>query len=334
MVRKGAGGFPIGSRSTTMVLSLDVSKDELVCTLLDRSTRQPRWEPTVPNTPAGVRRLLAKTPADAVWVLEPTGSYSLPVVKQAQAAGRTVLMADPKKARRYLQSLNTRAKTDRIDSRGLALFALDRELRPYPVKSAALEQVDQLLTARKGMADAISRLRQQMKELPHAADLLQEAVEELQKRQRRLDRQIEQLTRQEPTLSAVARLRAVPGIGLITATTAVSRLAARRFARPEEWVAYIGYDIAIRQSGKRNGELGLSKQGDAELRRLFYLCAQSSLNARESPFAGQYEREKKKGLKTTAALCAVARKLARVAWSLFHHGTNYDAARVYRAQPA
>jgi transposase len=317
-----------------MVLALDVSKEELVCTLMDRKTRQTRFETTVPNTAAGVRRLLARTPLEAVWVLEPTGSYSLPVVKQAQAAGRTVWMADPKKARRYLQSLTSRAKTDRLDSRGLALFALDRTLRPYPVKSAPVEQVDQLLSARKGIADAVSRLRQQMKELPHAAGTLKEAVEELQKRQRQLEQKIEQLTKTEPTLSAVARLRKVPGIGLITATTAVSRLAARGFARPEEWVAYIGYDITIRQSGKRKGELGLTKQGDAELRRLFYLCAQSSLNAKETPFAAQYEREKKKGLKTTAALCAVARKLARVAWSLFHHESSYDPARVYQAQPA
>jgi transposase len=317
-----------------MVLSLDVSKDELVTTLMDRQTRQPRWEKTVPNTAAGVRRLLAQTPAEAVWVLEPTGSYSLPVVKQAQAAGRTVWMADPKKARRYLQSLNTRAKTDRIDSRGLAQFALDRELRPYPVKSAPVEKVDQLLAARKGIADAVSRLRQQMRELPHAAAPLKEAVEELQKRQRRLEREIEQLTKKEPTLAAVAKLRQVHGIGLITAATAVSRLSARGFARPDQWVAYLGYDIAIRQSGKRRGELGLSKQGDSELRRLFYLCAQSSLNAKEGPFAAQYEREKRKGLKTTAALCAVARKLAVVAWSLFHHGSDYDPARVYQAQPA
>jgi transposase len=317
-----------------MVLALDVSKDELVCTLVDRKTRQSRWEGTVPNTPAGVRRLLARTPAEAVWVLEPTGSYSLPVVKQAMAAGRLVQMADPKKARRYLQSLNTRAKTDRIDSRGLALFALDRELRPYPVKSAPLEQVDQLLSARKGIADAVSRLRQQIRDLPHAAGPLQEAVAELQKRQRQLEQKIEQLTKTEPKLAAVKRLREVPGIGLITAATAVSRLSARGFARPQEWVAYIGYDIAIRQSGKRKGELGLTKQGDAELRRLFYLCAQSSLNAKESPFGEQYEREKKKGLKTTGALCAVARKLARVAWSLVQHESRYDAARVYRAAAA
>ncbi|MDQ2787181.1 MAG: hypothetical protein M3Y58_19495, partial [Chloroflexota bacterium] len=47
-------------------------------------------------------------------------------------------------------------------------------------------------------------------------------------------------------------------------------------------------------------------------------------------FKQQYEREKAKGLTTTGALCAVARKLARTCWSLAAHGTRYEAKRVHR----
>jgi transposase len=316
------------------MLGIDVSKDHLVCTLLDPVTRKPRWEQTVPNTEAGVRKLLARTPKETAWVLEPTGPYSLPVVRQAQDAGRTVLMADPKAAKLYLKSLNPRAKTDRIDSAGLARFALDRSLRLYPVKSAATEQVDQLLTARKGIAEAVTSLKQRIRVLPHAAGPLQQAVEELVKQQQELERQIEQLTRTEPDLAMARELDRVPGIGLITAVTAASRLAARTFAHADQWVAYLGYDIGIHQSGKHKGERGLTKQGDAELRRLFFLCAKATAPRPGSPFAAQYERERQKGLKKTAALCAVARKMARLVWSLCHHQTRYDPARIYQAQAA
>ncbi len=316
------------------MLGIDVSKEDLVCTLVDPKTRKPRWEKTVPNTVAGVQKLLAKTPPEIAWVLEPTGNYSVLVVKQAQAAGRTVLMADPKAAHHYLKSLSPRAKTDRIDSKGLALFALDRTLRPYPIKAAALEQVDQLLTARKGLADAVSRLQQRIKELPHAAGPLKEAVEALKQQQQELERQIEQLTKQEAALATARELDRVHGIGLITAATAASRLASHSFAHPDQWVAYLGLDIGIHQSGKRKGEWGLTKQGDAELRRLFYLCAQSTATRTNSPFAAQYQREQQKGLTKTAALCAVARKMAKVVWSLFHHRSRYDPARIYQAQPA
>lgn len=316
------------------MLGIDVSKETLVATLVDPQTGNSRWTKTVPNTAAGVSQLLAKTPADTPWVLEPTGRYSLLAVRQAQAAGRTVRMADPKAAHHYLKSRHSRAKTDRLDSLGLALFALDRPLPPYPLKTAALEQVDQLLSARRGIVDAASRLGQQLKELPRAAEPLKQAITDLKKQQRKLERQIDQLTRDEPELAAAARLREVPGIGLITAAAVASRLAARPFDHPDQWVAYLGLAIGVHESGQHKGQRGLSKHGDAELRRLFFLGARASLRAKESPFVAQYERELKKGMKKTAAVCAVARKLARVAWSLSQHGSRYDPERVYQQPPA
>jgi transposase len=317
--------------SFSAVLGIDVSKDTLACNLVHAQTHRSLRELSVPRTAAGVTKLLAQIPADVPWVMEPTGRYSLEVAKLALAAGRTVLMADPKAAHHYLKSLSPRAKTDKIDSRGLALLALDRKLKPYPVKAAPLEKVDQLLAARRGISEALSRLKQQARELPYAADPLQQAIADLQKQQKELDRQLEAAAKQEPLLATVKELRRVPGIGLLTAVTAVSRLAARAFAHPDAFVAFMGCDIRIVESGKRRGELGLSKHGDAEMRRLFFLAAKSSVRAKESPFTAQYEREQRKGLKKTAALCAVARKIARLVWSLYQHQSRYDPARVYQA---
>jgi transposase len=318
------------------MFGIDVSKAHLMGAHMDSSRRSPLREMTVPRTEAGVRKLLAQVPADVPWVMEPTGSYSLMVAKIAVEAGRTVLMADAKAARHYLQSRSPRAKTDKIDAKGLALMALDRTLKPYPIKALAQEKMDHLLAARRGITEAIARLNQQARELTHAAEPLQEAVAGLRKQQQILDRRIEQATKQEPSLASATPIQAVPGIGLLTAATAVSRLAARSFGHPDAFVAFIGCDIRVRESGTRKGKMGLTKQGDAELRRLFYLAAKSSIRAKGSPFAAQYEREQKKGMTKTAALCAVARKMARVVWSLYTHQARYDPERVYRAvgQPA
>ena len=142
-----------------------------------------------------------------------------------------------------------------------------------------------------------------------------------------LDRQIAAAQHDFPLM---ARLQQVHGIGPVTAAQTAARLAASDFAHPDQFVSFIGLDIRVRQSGKRQGHEGLTKHGDAELRRLFYLCAQASLRAKESPFVAQYEREQKKGLSKTAALCAVARKMARLCWSLSRHEGDYDPQRVYR----
>jgi len=313
------------------MLGIDVSKASLVCTLLDPANRSSRWTRTLPNTPEGIRQLLSQTDAETPWVLEPTGRFSTAVARLARDQGRSVLLAPPKQAKRFLEAIQSRAKTDRLDSAGLALYALSVPLSPYPIKPDAVEQLDQLLAARKTVAEAISRFELQARELPHAAGPLAKVIEELITQREALEKAIQKHTAEQAELSAlVTELRKVPGIGLVTATAVVSRLVAKQFTHPDQFVAYIGLDVGVRQSGKRNGEVGLTKQGDAELRRLLFLCAKANLRTKQSPFKEQYERERKKGLSATAALNAVARKLARLCWSLVKHGTSYDAKRVYQ----
>jgi transposase len=309
------------------MLGIDVSKAQLTCALLDPTSKQLLWERTVPNSPAGITQLLQATPSDAPWVLEPTGRYSAPIARQAQAAGRSVLLAVPRRAQHFLESLPKRAKTDKLDSRGLGLYALSVPLSDYPLPSPTVERLQQLLTVRKTLSADLARYQQQCQALPLGQELLAPVITATQTQIKKLDRQIEAARTEFPLM---ARLQQVPGIGKVTAAQVAACLATHDFAHPDQFVSYIGLEIRVRQSGQRKGHQGLSKQGDAELRRLLYLCAQASLRATDSPFVAQYEREQKKGLAKTAALCAVARKLARLCWSLARHGSEYDPERVYR----
>lgn len=312
------------------MLGIDVSKDTLSCTLFDPNTHKLLWNKTFPNTSQGVARLLKQTPAHSPWALEPTGRYSTAPARIAREAGRDVRLAQPKAAQRFLQSLQSRAKTDKLDSAGIALFALSRPLPPYPLKPPVIEHLDQLLSARKGLSASLASLSLQARELPLAAPVLDAALQVLQEQQKQLDRQIKALLAQEETLEVAARLQDVPGIGPVIAATLASRLAARPFASSDAFVAYGGLDIGVRQSGKKSGNTGLTKQGDGELRRLLYLAAQANLKTKDSPFKHHYARERAKGLSSTAALCVVARKIARLCWSLHKHNTFYQPQRVYQ----
>jgi transposase len=350
------------------MLGIDVSKDTLSAALMDPATRRVEWEATVPNTPAGIRSLLARTPVPHPLVLEPTGRFSLGVAQTAAAAGYTVLMAQPRRARAFLAAVQPRAKTDRLDSRGLAEYGCSARLAPYPLKSEDMDQLDQLLSARRGLAQALMQLRQQRRELPRAAAVLDTAIAGLVAQQKDLDRQIAQAAAALPApaaaahpaatpaasappvatagdapataasspaptgtanFSLVAALDRVPGVGPVTAAALTSCLTSRSFPTPDAFVAYVGLDIKVRQSGKRKGQTALTKQGNAELRRLLYLCAQANLRRTDSPFQEQYAREQKKGLTTTAALVALARKLAKLAWSMAHYQTEFDPKRLY-----
>jgi transposase len=330
------------------MLGVDVGKAEL----------QIRWHGAVPNSAAGIAQLLRRAPAGPV-VVEPTGRYGEPLVRAVQAAGRVALLAPPRKARAFLQSEQSRAKTDRLDSAGLALYGLSGRLRPYPLPSDAVDQVRQLLAARRGLTRSLATLKQQQAALPRAAEALAPAVAALAQQVGTLDRQLAALlaedaappapapaapagsargaaarpARPAPTLASARALQAVPGIGPVTAAALAACLVDKQFTSADQFVAYIGLDIRVRQSGRRHSQFGLSKHGDAELRRLLYLAAQAGARCRaDRTLADRYAREKAKGLAPTAALNAVARKLAKLAWSMVTHGSTYDPTRV-DAQP-
>jgi transposase len=311
------------------MLGIDVSKAELHGTWRDPASQQIRWQGAVPNSPAGIRQLLRRVPTGAV-VVEPTGRYGEALVRAAWAAGREVLLATPRRARAFLWSAQPRAKTDRVDSAGLALYGLSGRLRPYLLPSPAVEQVQQLLAARRGLSQSLTSLRQQQAALPLAAAALAPAIAALEQQLATLDAELARATSAAPELApTVAALDAVPGIGIVTATALAACLTTKRFAHPDQFVAYVGLDLRVQQSGRRRGRFGLSKHGDAELRRLLYLAAKAAAQTKhDQTFARRYAREQAKGLAKTAALNAVARKLAKVAWSIVAHNTAYDPTRV------
>lgn len=315
-------------------LGIDVSRDWLDCALLDAGADRPRWERQVPRTAAGIARLARNTPEGVPWVMEPTGRYSQEVAQLARERGQQVLLAPTKAARCVLAGLRAgAARTDRTDSVGLARFAQVRRLRDYPLKSALMDEVDQLLQTRAALAATLSQLRAQQRDLPRAAHCYVAPVAALVAEVAALDRELDARMTTEPALAAARELDRVPGVGPVVALALASRLESRGFVHPDQFVAYCGLQLTYKDSGKKSGRRTLSKHGDAELRRLLYLAAMANLRCRESPFRDQYQRELAKGLPTTGALCAVARKLAKVCWSLHHHRATYDPQRVHR-QPS
>ncbi|WP_029921539.1 IS110 family transposase, partial [Nevskia soli] len=90
----------------------------------------------------------------------------------------------------------------------------------------------------------------------------------------------------------------------------------------DAFVAYTGLDPRPMDSGQKSGRRRLSKRGPAELRRLLYNAAMSAAKTKTwRPF---YQRQRAKGLSTTAALVILARKIARIAWSIHRHHTSFN----------
>ena len=76
----------------------------------------------------------------------------------------------------------------------------------------------------------------------------------------------------------------------------------------------------------RTGRRRLSKRGPSELRRLLYLAAMAA--AKTKIWKPLYQHYRARGLSSTAALVVLARRIARTAWSIYTHKTEFDAQRL------
>ena len=315
------------------MIGIDVSKDTLSFAVVDPSTRNVILTGSVSNDEAGFKQLDSMVPSDYPMVPEPTGRYGEKLVAYCHASNRRVYMAQPKLAQQFLRSMNNRAKTDKLDCVGLALFGLAAKLPLYVLRESDVEQLSQLLKCRNALSRELATSKLQLASLPYAGEHIASHMKYLRSSIEEITAEISSLTRNNPKFKVVEQLQTVPGVGPVTATTLAVCFATHTFDEPAQFVAYCGLDIGVRQSGKRSSTTGLSKHGDAELRRLLYLSATSNISCKTSPFKDQYSRELAKGLSKVAALCSVARKLAKVCWAINKSGTEFNSSLVGRQSP-
>ena len=124
------------------------------------------------------------------------------------------------------------------------------------------------------------------------------------------------------------RLKTLPGIGPIIAVTILAESGdLRRFSHYKKYLKFCGLDLSTRQSGQFRGQTKLSKRGNSDLRRSFWMAATISIRMRENPFRKKYENYVKEDPKNAdlkrKAYTAVAAKMAKVAYTLIKNETNY-----------
>ena len=88
-------------------------------------------------------------------------------------------------------------------------------------------------------------------------------------------------------------------------------------------------DLKSHAALQHRGRRRLSKRGPSELRRLLYLAAMAA--AKTKIWNPLYAHYRAKGLSTTAALVILARRIARTAWSIYTHKTDFDPKRLTKA---
>ncbi|MBB5254339.1 transposase [Sulfurisphaera ohwakuensis] len=110
-------------------------------------------------------------------------------------------------------------------------------------------------------------------------------------------------------------LLAIPEIGRLAASIIIGIASdIKRFPKPELFVVFCGLDPVVERSGKVVVSRGISKKGNKYLRSLFYFLAK--MNYSRNPTLLKFYESHKDRLQGKKLYTALARKLARIVWSV------------------
>ena len=96
-----------------------------------------------------------------------------------------------------------------------------------------------------------------------------------------------------------------------------------QFRSADAFIASMGMDVRVRDSGKFRGRRKLTKKGDSELRRLLFNATMQG--GRSAPWKSYYLALRARGMSTTAAFVALGCKLARVCFASLQNEIDFNA---------
>ncbi len=146
---------------------------------------------------------------------------------------------------------------------------------------------------------------------------------------------VEQITEIEITLTQEIsqddvgqRLMTIPGIGPITASVLSSQLGdGKQYACSRDFVASTGLVPRQYSTGGKTTLLGISKRGNKMLRQLLVLCARSLMQHIEHRHGklADWVKQQLERKHSNIVACALANKLARIAWAITTQHTVFAA---------
>lgn len=307
-----------------VVAGCDVSKGWIDVHVLETG----RWT-RIANEAGCIDRLGRELPSGSSVGMEATGTMHELLAQRLEAAGHTVYVINPRWVSHYRRGIGARGKTDRSDALVIARFVAAEagKLHAYHAPTEEQRELRRLLLRRHEVVRLKTAAKQSLGDSARAVTV------EFERLLKDIERRIAELIGRDKQLKQLAqRLRSIPGVGPLTAAHLVQVLTRFPFSRAESLVAHTGLDPRPNDSGIKRGRRRLTHHGDATLRSMLFMAAMAACKA--PAWRAVFEANRRKGLSSTAAFIVVARKLARIAFSLFKTGQSYDPSKEPACAPS
>ena len=289
------------------VIGIDVAKDELAIFVDGPSERHF----TCPNKRKDLKHLARdlKKLNPAVIVLEATGGYELAAAVAFSDAGLPSAIVFPRRVRQFALGLGMNAKNDDIDARVIAYYGRMAGIKPVPLKSRELRELDALTTRRSQLIEM--RLAEQNRldtAYPSAHKSIQHHIRFIKRQIKDAETEIASRIKESETWrQADQLLQSVPGVGPILSSTLITDLPELGILSNRQIAALVGVAPFARDTGKSTGKR-FCKGGRNSIRRVLYMATIAA--TRFNPVIKQhYQNLLSSGKLKKVALIACARKL-------------------------
>jgi transposase len=293
--------------SQVAVIGIDVAKDSL--SICDTRTGEV-FE--LLNESRSVKGWLKTLPPGCSIAVEATGTYHVLVATHAHARGHRIYLINGYRLSNYRKGIGGRNKDDRSDAQLLARYLAHEQTQLEQWQPHCRLQT--LLHRRSVVVRSGMSLRQSFSQDRELASVLKPVLKRMAALEARLEEMIQSVLEDAGLAVQSKRCQKIEGIGPLTAAALNMAFLRGHFRNSDAFIAFIGLDVRLKESGRYNGRRKLTKQGDPEIRRLLHNAAMAA--ARTQRWKALYQSYLARGLKKIEALTILARKLARIAFAL------------------
>jgi transposase len=281
----------------------------------------------MPNLAEGIAEIIARLERSGVRrvVLEAIGPYAEQLVKALSVAGFEVGIVNPRRIKAFREAEGGRAKTDRLDARLIARFALTmpETLRPLPTDTQL--ELKALSLRRRQLTEMIAMEKTRMKQVRGTLllDSHRAAIAALSAQCQAIEAELARRIGDDAELRRVLHiLKSIPGIGERVATLLITDLPELGQRDRKAIASLAGLAPHVSQSGAAPPRAAIAG-GRPCVRAALYMAA--LVAARHHPkLRDDYNALRLQGKPGKVALIAIARKLLVTANALVKADTPYQ----------
>ena len=292
---------------THPTVGIDISKDHL-----DAYAAPGGATARFANDAAGFPQLIAWIAPDAARIAyEPTGAFHRDFEDALLQAGLPLYAINPYQVRCFARSRGSRAKTDAVDARTLAIMAdAIADLRPVAAKSRSDRDLAELQLVRDALVNDRKAIGNRGRHLRHhlARRLNKRRLTQIERQLEQVDAEIAKLLNDSEDLRRRFEiLTSIPGISNITAAGLIVHMPELGSLTGPRAASLAGLAPVTRESGAWKGR-SFIQGGREKVRRLLYMPAVSAIRCNPD-LAAKYTALRAAGKPAKVAITAVMRKL-------------------------